>query len=66
MEDNYKKMIHLFENVKDNFSAEELHYVLDLIQQYDNCNSPQEADGIEIAILNFCTGKLQKDSQEYA
>jgi hypothetical protein len=53
-------MIQLFEEVKDQFSTKELQYVLELIQEYDSCKGPQEADGIEKMIIDFCQKKSKK------
>lgn len=63
---NYKKMIRLFEDVKDDLSADDLHYVLQLIQEYDSCRGPGEADEIERTIIDFCTNKMQKNTVENA
>lgn len=59
---NYKKMVQLFEEVKDLLSANELQYVLELIQEYDTCKGPEEADSIETTIIDFCQKKLEKSS----
>ena len=56
---NYDKMIQLFEEVKDSLSANDLQYILELIQQYDNCRSSQEASSIENTIIDFCSKKTE-------
>ena len=63
---NYKKMIQIFEDVKDALSADELLYVLELIQEYDTCRGANEADGIEMSIIDFCSKKKQKNTVEHA
>ena len=63
---NYNKMIRLFESVKDELSKDDLLYVLELIQEYDTCRGAQEADGIEMTIIDFCSKKLKKNTLEHA
>lgn len=59
---NYKKMVQLFEEVKNGLSVTDLQYVLGLIQEYDTCRGTQEAESIELSIIDFCKKKITKIS----
>ncbi len=62
----YETMIQLFEEIKDDLSEKELLYVLELIQEYDTCRGAREADGLEKAILDFCSKHKNKQVNKHA
>ncbi len=58
--ENYKKMIALFEQVKDSLSEKDLQYALELIEEYDHCLGAKEAKGIENELIRLCSKKTDR------
>ncbi|HOO31881.1 MAG TPA: hypothetical protein PK466_01305 [Thermotogota bacterium] len=57
---HYKKILELFEEVKDRLDPLELQYLLNQIEEYDSCVDTDESRRIEDGLIRFCEKKIQK------
>lgn len=57
---NYRKMLDLFEKVKDSLTPEDLQYALDQISEYESCVRSEEVERVENGLIIFCEKKLDQ------
>jgi hypothetical protein len=55
---NYRKMLDLFEKVKDSLTPKDLQYALDQISEYESCVRSEEVERVENGLIIFCEKKL--------
>jgi hypothetical protein len=59
---DYKKIIKLFEQIKEGLNPVELQCVLNQIEEYDSCHNSEESDRIEKGLIKFCEKKLKDNN----
>ncbi len=58
VKNGYTEMINLFEQVRERLNEDDLKYVIEKINEYDYCRSPEEAQKIQEELIGFCSKRL--------